>query len=130
METLLDRLDARFEIDLVANDDPQANDRLMASLPDHSLVINATGMGKDITGSPLTAAGQFPNHGIAWEINYRGALDFKSQALSQVQARNLRVEDGWRYFLHGWSLTIAQALHIELTSDLFTQMALLAETVR
>jgi len=42
----------------------------------YSIVINATGMGKDTTDSPIINEGLFPKHGIAWEFNYRGELDF------------------------------------------------------
>ena len=85
-------------------------------------VINATGMGKDIPGAPITDTGLFPQNGIAWEFNYRGELDFMHQALHQVDDRNITVEDGWVYFLHGWSQVVAQVLHIELNDDLFAQL--------
>ena len=52
-------------------------------LPPASLVINATGMGKDLPGSPITDRGLFPMRGIAWELNYRGELQFLHQALAQ-----------------------------------------------
>jgi shikimate 5-dehydrogenase len=87
-------------------------------------------MGKDIPGSPLTDAGVFPNKGIAWEFNYRGELDFMHQALRQVEARNLTVEDGWVYFLHGWSQVIAEVLQIELTEEMFKELDQTASTVR
>ena len=58
-------------------------------------MINATGMGKDLPGSPITEAGRFPMNGVAWELNYRGELQFLDQALAQREARNLTVEDGW-----------------------------------
>ena len=60
----------------------------MARLPDDSIVINATGMGKDTPGSPVTNAGLFPRGGIAWEFNYRGELDFMHQALAQGESRS------------------------------------------
>jgi shikimate dehydrogenase len=44
------------------------------------------------------------------------------QALRQVESRAVTVEDGWVYFLHGWSQVVAQVLHIELTDDLFAQL--------
>jgi hypothetical protein len=65
-----------IQIEYVLNADPAQNDRQMASLPPHSVVINATGMGKDSPGSPITWESQFPLHGVAWEFNYRGELDF------------------------------------------------------
>jgi shikimate 5-dehydrogenase len=106
------------------------NDRIMEAVPPHSVVINATGMGKDTPGSPITWEGRFPENGVAWEFNYRGELDFLHQALAQQQARGLRVEDGWLYFLHGWTQVVAQVLHIDLTPDLFAELARTAETVR
>jgi shikimate dehydrogenase len=87
-------------------------------------------MGKDTPGSPVTAAGIFPQNGIAWEFNYRGELDFMHQALAQVDARNLQVEDGWVYFLHGWSQVIAEVLHIDLTPELFKELDETASRVR
>lgn len=119
-----------IEVEYLCNADPLNNDALMAALPDYSIVINATGMGKDTPGSPVTQAGRFPRHGIAWEFNYRGELDFLHQALAQQAERDLRVEDGWLYFLHGWTQVIAQVLHIELSPPLFEYLAQLAETVR
>jgi shikimate 5-dehydrogenase len=53
------------------------------------------GMGKDIPGSPLTDAGVFPRGGFAWDLNYRGELDFLRQARAQAATRGLHVEDGW-----------------------------------
>jgi len=117
-------------VETVCNQDPRANDVLMEGLPDGSLVINATGMGKDTPGSPVTDRGVFPRGGIAWEFNYRGELDFLHQALAQREPRGLRVEDGWLYFLHGWTQVVAQVLHVELTPELFGRLAQAAESVR
>ena len=119
-----------IEVIYIQNDNPIRNDAIMATLPPSSVVINATGMGKDTPGSPITDHGLFPEHGIAWEFNYRGELDFMYQALAQVQSRDLRVEDGWLYFLHGWTQVVAQVLHIDLTPELFNRLADVAESVR
>jgi shikimate 5-dehydrogenase len=86
-------------------------------------------MGKDIPGSPITDEGLFPKNCIAWEFNYRGELDFLHQAERQVAERNLKVEDGWVYFLHGWTQVVAQVLHIELTPKIFQRLADAAEMV-
>jgi shikimate dehydrogenase len=114
----------------VENSDPAVNDRLMADLPPGSLVINATGMGKDTPGSPITDRGQFPPNGIAWELNYRGALDFLHQAEAQAAARGLTVEDGWYYFLVGWGLIMGQVLDVEITPPIFARLAEAAEALR
>ena len=127
---LIAGVETDIQIEILFNQDSAENDRLMTSLPDYSLVINASGMGKDTPGSPITDRALFPRHGVAWEINYRGELDFKRQALSQAADRDLRVEDGWNYFLHGWSLVVAQMLHIELSPELFAELAKIAEKVR
>ena len=116
------RVGTEIEITTVQNEDSLQNDNLMASLPSSSLVINATGMGKDTPGSPVSPAGVFPQHGVVWEFNYRGALDFLHQARRQVQARSLVVEDGWLYFLHGWTQVIAQVLHLDLDQGLFERL--------
>jgi shikimate 5-dehydrogenase len=82
-------------------------DKLLARLPPGSLVVNATGAGKDTPGSPLTAAAIFPERGVVWEFNYRGELVFLEQARAQQASRRLLIEDGWKYFLHGWTRVIA-----------------------
>jgi shikimate dehydrogenase len=119
-----------IDFDYVHNQDPGRNDELMEALPEGSIVINATGMGKDRPGSPVTDAGQFPINGVAWELNYRGELDFMHQALAQKETRGVRVEDGWLYFLHGWTQVIAQVLHIDIEGELFDRLAKVAEGVR
>ncbi len=119
-----------IELEYIQTTDPHEGDRLMKRLPEFSIVINATGMGKDTPGSPITNAGVFPYRGIAWEFNYRGELDFMHQALEQAKARKLIVEDGWLYFLHGWTQVVAQVLHIELTPSLFQKLADAAQAVR
>lgn len=91
---------------------PAGNDRIVAGLKPGSLVINATGLGKDAPGSPLTNAAVFPDHGIAWDLNYRGDLIFLDQARKQQAKRHLQIEDGWTYFLHGWTQVIAEVFDI------------------
>ncbi|MFW5777071.1 MAG: shikimate dehydrogenase [Spirochaetota bacterium] len=61
---------------------PEQNDRVVNALPTGSVVVNATGLGKDAAGSPLTARATFPERGFAWEFNYRGDLLFLEQARS------------------------------------------------
>lgn len=93
---------------------PKDNDILMTTLPPGSVVVNGTGMGKDIPGSPVTDHGFFPENGIAWDFNYRGELYFLIQARRQIESRNLSVEDGWVYFLHGWTRVIAEVFDVEI----------------
>jgi shikimate 5-dehydrogenase len=93
---------------------PQLADQLVARLPPGSLVVNATGLGKDAPGSPLTDAVAFPSHAIVWEFNYRGDLVFLDQARAQQEPRRLRIEDGWTYFIHGWTRVIADVFAREI----------------
>lgn len=130
MRAMVEGIATDIEVQYIHNSDPRENDRLMGQLPDGSIVINATGMGKDHPGSPITDEGLFPCDGIAWEFNYRGELDFMHQALRQVEERNLTVEDGWVYFVHGWSQVVAQVLHFEITPELFDQLDKAASTIR
>ncbi len=119
-----------IEAEYICNSDPALNDKIMEKFPPYSIVINATGMGKDTLGSPITWEGKFPLNSIAWEFNYRGELDFMHQALAQVESRKVKVEDGWIYFVHGWTQVVAQVLHFDLTPTLFDKLNEAASSVR
>jgi len=114
MKQIHARINPGIEMDYQHCPAPQDNDRVVNDLPPGSLVINATGLGKDAPGSPITDAAIFPNRGLVWEFNYRGDLVFLRQAKAQQQARGLRVEDGWVYFIHGWTRVIADVFDIEI----------------
>jgi shikimate dehydrogenase len=124
------KLTTDMEFEYVLNEDPAKNDERMAALPPRSIVINATGMGKDRPGSPITDNGQFPRNGWAWELNYRGQLDFMHQALKQSQTRGVRVEDGWIYFVHGWTQVIAEVFDLHLTPGIFSELVQAASSMR
>jgi len=121
---LLKRLpESGIEFQLVLNSDPVVNDGLMAELPPHSLVINATGMGKDLPGSPVTVDGCFPQNGFVWELNYRGERPFLHQAQAQATSRNLHVEDGWIYFLLSWSEIVGKVFDVAMDQSTFPKLA-------
>jgi shikimate 5-dehydrogenase len=130
LRAMVERHGTDIDVAYVLNADPATNDALMGKLPPGSVVINATGMGKDTPGSPVTDAGLFPRDGVAWEFNYRGELPFLHQALAQRDARRVRVEDGWVYFLHGWTQVIAQVLDVRIDGHLFDKLGTLAASVR
>ncbi|MDR2068637.1 MAG: shikimate dehydrogenase [Spirochaetaceae bacterium] len=106
---------------------PADNDKLIAALPPYSLVVNATGLGKDAPGSPTTDAVSYPENSLVWEINYRGDLIFKRQAEDQKKAKNLHVEDGWNYFIHGWTQVIAEVFHITIDRQMLEQLSAVAK---
>jgi shikimate 5-dehydrogenase len=103
------------------------NDGLMANLPPYSLVINATGMGKDLPGSPVTGNGRFPPNAFVWELNYRGERLFLKQAVAQAAGRNLQVEDGWHYFLLGWSEVIGHVFDVPVDEATVQRLAQVAK---
>ena len=98
--------------------EPGQNDKVMEeNMGKGSLIINATGLGKDRPGSPLTDAAQFPENAIVWEINYRGELTFEHQAEAQQAAKNLNIQDGWMYFIFGWTQVIADVFNQEILGE-------------
>lgn len=98
---------------------PQAedNDAVLARLKPGALVINATGLGKDAPGSPLTFAGLFPERAVVWELNYRGNLVFLDHAKAQKDSKHLQIEDGWTYFIHGWTQVIAEVFNVPIPTS-------------
>lgn len=102
------------------------SDKVIAGMKPRSLIVNATGLGKDRPGSPLTDAAVFPADSLVWELNYRGDLGFMRQALAVRQSRGLTVEDGWIYFLHGWTQVIAEVFAIDMTPERFAAIAALS----
>jgi hypothetical protein len=47
-----------------------------------------------------------------------------------VAQRHLTTEDGWYYFLVGWSTIIGQIFEAEITPAIFDQLARAAEALR
>ena len=127
---MIESLETDIEFEYTLNNDPTRNDEIMESMPDGTVVINATGLGKDLPGSPVTDAGIFPRNAVAWEINYRGELDFWHQAKAQEESRGILVEDGWLYFLHGWTQHIAEVLHLDMDDDTFEGLNKIAADLR
>jgi shikimate dehydrogenase len=127
---LADRSGKGREVELARVAGPTDADALLAGLPAGSLVINATGVGKDLPGSPLGDGARFPAGALVWDLNYRGDLGFLRQARAQAAERDLELHDGWRYFLHGWSQHIAQVYDLALEPAVFERLAQAAEPLR
>ena len=94
----------------------------LARLGPHALVVNATGLGKDAPGAPVT--GPFPPGAVVWDTNYRGTLEFLAAARAQG---DLHVYDGWQYFVHGWAEALTPILGVTLDH---AALATAAATVR
>ena len=106
--------------------EPGQNDAVLAKMAPGSLVINATGLGKDRPGSPLTESAVFPENALVWELNYRGERRFLHQAEEQAKARKLTVIDGWMYFIFGWTQVIADVFHTEILGERLKEMERIA----
>ncbi len=76
--------------------------------------MNATGLGKDRPGSPLSTDVDFPAGTVIWELNYRGDLTM----LRQARRCKAQVFDGWQLFCHGWAAALAPIL--DLTDEVGT----------
>jgi shikimate 5-dehydrogenase len=120
-------LNGNIEFSFIHNPKPEDNDKLIAALPPYSLVVNATGLGKDAPGSPTTNQVSYPRNSMVWEINYRGDLLFKDQAQAQAAEKNLHVEDGWMYFIFGWTQVISEVFNIEISPSMLEKLSLIAK---
>ena len=124
-------LDIPVEYHIVGSDATR-NDELLSKLKPGSLVVNATGLGKDSEGSPFTNNCNYPENSIVWDFNYRGELVFIDQAKAQQKTKNLQIEDGWIYFIHGWTRVIAEVFHIEIPTHgpVFNELSNIAGSTR
>ena len=120
----MNEMDIPTEYYLTPN--PGQNDDVLAGMGQGSLIINATGLGKDRPGSPLTNNAVFPEGALVWEINYRGERTFMHQAEGQARERNLQVIDGWMYFIFGWTQVIAEVFHTEILGEKLKKMERIA----
>jgi shikimate 5-dehydrogenase len=111
------KINPGIKMEYVLAEKAEGNDAVVAGLKPGSLVVNATGLGKDAPGSPLTDAVRFPEKGLVWEYNYRGDLVFLDQARAQEKSRGLRIEDGWVYFIHGWTRVIAEVFGVDIPTS-------------
>ena len=127
---LRERLGSIVQIAYVRGADAVVNDAILGGLRAGSLVVNATGMGKDRPGSPVSDGAPFPRDGIACELNYRGDLTFLRQARRQAAARGVRVEDGWRYFIFGWTAVIEEVFGRRIAPVELDELARLAAFAR
>ena len=113
-------------------DDPEKNDQIMKSLSAGAIIINATGKGKDSPGSPVTDDAPWPDDALVWDFNYRGELDFLRQAQANQAVCRMTLDDGWLYFIHGWTRVLAEVFHISIPSNgpIFDDLCRIARGLR
>jgi shikimate 5-dehydrogenase len=121
------KMDADVQVETVLAPTVADTAAVLAELAPSSLVINATGLGKDAPGSPLPDDAVWPSDARAWDLNYRGDLKFLDQARANAESGVVPV-DGWVYFLHGWTQVIAEVFHVDIPSSgpVFDELSRLA----
>ena len=87
-------------------------------------------MGKDRPGSPLDGWQYVPAKQPCLGAELQGDLKFLHQANAQKRERNLHVEDGWIYFIYGWTLVIEEVFHIKIDPQTFGRLERIAHTIR
>lgn len=132
MRSIHRRVNPGLHVEYILATDQETADGVVGSLAPGSLVVNATGLGKDAPGSPVSSSCPFPERGLVWEFNYRGELDFLKQAKARETELGLTVEDGWTYFIHGWTRVIAEVFDIEIPvrGPAFDELVRIAASVR
>lgn len=130
IERLLKEINPNVPTEYHLTPQTEDNDKVLTSLKSNSLVINATGLGKDRPGSPLSDHCVYPKDCLVWELNYRGELTFMKQAQAQAEEKNLFIEDGWTYFIHGWTQVVAEVFHIDITGEVFDACEKIARDMR
>ncbi|MGE5287915.1 MAG: hypothetical protein ACM3ML_12055 [Micromonosporaceae bacterium] len=110
LRAVLEPRAAARDVDLAVHVGPGPWDEIIAASPPGALVVNATGLGKDRPGAPVSADARYPIGSVVWELNYRGDLAMLRQAHNQACDRDLRVHDGWGLFCNGWAAALGPIL--------------------
>jgi shikimate 5-dehydrogenase len=122
-KTVLKPFDIDMKLDYHLSTGISYNDNIVNSLTENAFIINATGVGKDLPGSPVSENVCFPKNCCVWEYNYRGDLKLLEIAKQQGKCNNINIYDGFNYFLYGWSTVISRILNITIDSSLFNILA-------
>ncbi|NMB93747.1 MAG: shikimate dehydrogenase, partial [Flexilinea flocculi] len=56
--------------------------------------------------------------------------EFLHQAERQKNERNLFIEDGWPYFIYGWTQVVSDVFHLDIVGDLFKACDKIARDMR
>jgi shikimate 5-dehydrogenase len=123
------RIDFAIPVVPVVTADAADTDSVVADLPPASMVVNATGMGKDRPGSPTTDEVEYPVDSIAWDMNYRGERPFLKQAERRAAERRLTVVDGWDYFVYSWTHVVGVVHDVQIDPPTFERLSRIARSV-
>jgi shikimate 5-dehydrogenase len=114
VEQLLQRLSVAGVSVQLFHTSPAGNDQLLAELPDHSVVVNATPAGPNAAQSPLTPAARFPQHGAAWDMSNTGDSPFLQLARTQANERPLRLQNAALFHKLAWQTGVGYVLGVEV----------------
>ena len=94
-----------------------------------SVVVNATGLGKDRPGLTTDRRRRFPTGRSPGTSTTAATWSSSTRPSVQAVRPGLQVEDGWVYFIHGWTRVIAEVFHIDIPTsgpefDQLSQIAL------
>lgn len=129
MRELHEAIGSRIPIEYVVASDPEHADRVVAGTSSGTVVVNATGMGKDRPGSPVSPGAPYPPDAVLWDMNYRGELRFLADARDRGRG-DLRIVDGWDYFVYSWTKVVAVVYGIDIPASgpRFDRLSELART--
>ena len=113
VEQLLQRLSVAGVSVQLFHTSPTGNDQLLAELPDHSVVVNATAAGAN-GQSPLTPAARFPQYGAAWDMTNVDNGPFLQLARAQANERTLRLQDAAPFNKLAWTTGVGYVLGVEV----------------
>ena len=81
-----------------------------------SLLAQTVISGALVSACVLVFLLRFSRRRSRWPQVVAGVV-FLDQASAQKDARRLHVEDGWTYFIHGWTRVIAEVFHIDIPTS-------------
>ncbi len=111
-------------------DDAGKNDDIVGSAASGSFIVNATGLGKDAAGSPISRDTLLPRDSVAWDLNYHGDLAFLTHARQEASARQVVVRDGWSFFLRNWYACLTRLADRAPSVRQFERFCMASDSVR
>lgn len=99
-------------------------------LPPGTLIVNATGLGKDRPGAPFALPAPWPQRAHAWDLNYRGELLMLDAARRAPAELGVTAHDGWHLFVNGWAESLVRIIGREISAAELEEMDVVASRVR
>ena len=87
-------------------------------------------MGKDRPGSPISADATVSTERHRLGVQLPRAAGFPAAGTPAAVERQLHVEDGWRYFIHGWTQVIAEVFDIDMPRRTVDELGHVAASLR